>query len=361
MAGITVAVVLFGASLVPFVRGAAADQIGATRAQITGVESAITAGAAHLHQLTLSFDQANVAAINLAQQVGADQSQIARLQAAAQRSQSVLRRDALLSYTGAANNPPVTPTGSADPAIRSEYLQIATGDINEAVDAYQTNQRLLASSEANLVVQERQSQAAAAKAEAARQDALTTAALEQAQLDHLQSQLNQLVTAAAVAAARAAAAQAHAQAEAQAQAAARQAAQQAAQSHTQGLPVNNGLVRTVQNEVAPAPAPAQPSPSPSPQPAPSQPAPTPSQGGAVSGGVWLQLRTCESGDNYAENTGNGFYGAYQFSQQTWNGLGLSGLPSSAPPAVQDQAAMRLQAEDGWAPWPACSAALGLAG
>ncbi len=359
MAGITVAVVLFGASLVPLVRGAAADQIGATRAQITGVESAINAGAAHLHQLTLSFDQANVAAINLAQQVSADQTQIAKLQAAAQHSQSVLRRDALLSYTGAANNPPVTPTGSGDPAIRSEYLQIATGDINEAVDAYQTNQRLLASSEATLVVQERESQAAAAKAEAARQEALTTAASEQAQLDHLQGQLNQLVTAAAVAAARAAAA--HAQAEAQAQAAARQAAQRAAQSHIQGLPVNNGLVRTVQNEVAPAqpaPAPAQPSPAPSLL----APAPSPgASGGSVSGGVWLQLRTCESGDNYAENTGNGFYGAYQFSQQTWNGLGLSGLPSSAPPAVQDQAAMKLQAEDGWAPWPACSAALGLAG
>ncbi|HVX57216.1 MAG TPA: ubiquitin-like domain-containing protein [Candidatus Saccharimonadales bacterium] len=54
--------------------------------------------------------------------------------------------------------------------------------------------------------------------------------------------------------------------------------------------------------------------------------------------TWLlKLRTCESGGNYQDNTGNGYYGAYQFSLGTWQRLGLSGLPSDAPPAVQDQA------------------------
>jgi uncharacterized protein YabE (DUF348 family) len=51
----------------------------------------------------------------------------------------------------------------------------------------------------------------------------------------------------------------------------------------------------------------------------------------------LKLRTCESGGNYADNTGNGYYGAYQFSLSTWQRLGYSGLPSSAPPSMQDQA------------------------
>ena len=55
-------------------------------------------------------------------------------------------------------------------------------------------------------------------------------------------------------------------------------------------------------------------------------------------GSWLAaLRKCESGGNYQDNTGNGYYGAYQFSLGTWSRLGLSGLPSSAPPSVQDQA------------------------
>jgi hypothetical protein len=77
------------------------------------------------------------------------------------------------------------------------------------------------------------------------------------------------------------------------------------------------------------------------------------------GGAWLELRLCESGNNYAEDTGNGYYGAYQFALETWWGLGYSGLPSDASPAVQDQAAERLQAEAGWGQWPACSADLGL--
>jgi hypothetical protein len=80
---------------------------------------------------------------------------------------------------------------------------------------------------------------------------------------------------------------------------------------------------------------------------------------ATDGGVWLELRDCESGDHYADDTGNGYYGAYQFSLGTWEGLGYSGLPSEASPAVQDEAARRLQARSGWGQWPACSRRLGL--
>jgi Transglycosylase-like domain len=80
---------------------------------------------------------------------------------------------------------------------------------------------------------------------------------------------------------------------------------------------------------------------------------------SASGGVWAELRECESGGDYSADTGNGYYGAYQFSLSTWESLGYSGLPSSAPPSVQDQAAQTLQAEYGWGQWPVCSAELGL--
>lgn len=78
-----------------------------------------------------------------------------------------------------------------------------------------------------------------------------------------------------------------------------------------------------------------------------------------SSGEFAELRECESGDNYSDDTGNGYYGAYQFSEQTWEGLGYSGLPSDATPSAQDQAAEQLQARSGWGQWPACSAELGL--
>ncbi len=77
------------------------------------------------------------------------------------------------------------------------------------------------------------------------------------------------------------------------------------------------------------------------------------------GGVWAGLRQCESDDNYSDNTGNGYYGAYQFSLPTWHGLGFSGLPSAAPPAVQDRAAQQLEARSGWGQWPSCSRRLRL--
>jgi hypothetical protein len=72
-----------------------------------------------------------------------------------------------------------------------------------------------------------------------------------------------------------------------------------------------------------------------------------------------RLRQCESGDNYQDNTGNGYYGAYQFSMSTWNGLGYGGLPSDAPPPRQDEAAIRLEQAKGWSQWPGCAAMLGL--
>ena len=81
--------------------------------------------------------------------------------------------------------------------------------------------------------------------------------------------------------------------------------------------------------------------------------------GAVTPDTWAQLRACEASGNYATNTGNGFYGAYQFDARTWHGLGYPGVASQAPPAVQDQAAQRLYQARGWEPWPSCSAKLGL--
>ena len=75
--------------------------------------------------------------------------------------------------------------------------------------------------------------------------------------------------------------------------------------------------------------------------------------------VWAKLRRCEAGGDYRRNSGNGYYGAYQFSAATWRSLGYPGLPHQAPPAVQDEAARRLQQRSGWGQWPACSRRIGV--
>ncbi len=71
------------------------------------------------------------------------------------------------------------------------------------------------------------------------------------------------------------------------------------------------------------------------------------------------LRWCESTDDYTIDTGNGYYGAYQFSVETWQWLGYWGYPSQAAPEIQDQAALDLYEYSNWDAWPGCSRWLGL--
>jgi len=76
--------------------------------------------------------------------------------------------------------------------------------------------------------------------------------------------------------------------------------------------------------------------------------------------VWDQIAQCESGGNWAENTGNGYYGGLQFSLGTWQANGGSGLPSNASRATQIAIATKIRdASGGYGAWPACSQSLGL--
>jgi len=74
-----------------------------------------------------------------------------------------------------------------------------------------------------------------------------------------------------------------------------------------------------------------------------------------------QLAQCESGGNWAINTGNGYYGGLQFNLATWRGLGLGGYPHQASKSQQIAAGQKLHGQRGWQPWPACTRKLGLRG
>lgn len=73
---------------------------------------------------------------------------------------------------------------------------------------------------------------------------------------------------------------------------------------------------------------------------------------------WYQLRMCESTNQYDINTGNGYYGAYQFDLSTWQSVGGSGRPDQASPAEQDYRALTLYRQRGWEPW-VCARLVGL--
>jgi resuscitation-promoting factor RpfB len=92
--------------------------------------------------------------------------------------------------------------------------------------------------------------------------------------------------------------------------------------------------------------------------APAPPPPPPSTGG---GGLnWDAVAACESGGNWAINTGNGFYGGLQFDSGTWlsNGGGAYAPRADlASRAQQIAVATTLYNARGSSPWPVCGANL----
>ena len=93
------------------------------------------------------------------------------------------------------------------------------------------------------------------------------------------------------------------------------------------------------------------------------PAPAPQRVVTYAGSsVWEDLARCESGGNWAINTGNGYYGGLQFSLGTWQQYGgaeFAAYPHQATRDEQIVVAERLRAVRGYAPWPSCRAKLGL--
>lgn len=90
--------------------------------------------------------------------------------------------------------------------------------------------------------------------------------------------------------------------------------------------------------------------------------PKPAAPAVSNGSTWDALAQCESGGNWAINTGNGYYGGLQFSASTWTGHGGGQYASTANLATREQQiaiAEKVRASQGWGAWPACSSKLGL--
>ena len=81
-------------------------------------------------------------------------------------------------------------------------------------------------------------------------------------------------------------------------------------------------------------------------------APEPNVAGG--GTIWDQIAQCESGGNWAANTGNGYYGGLQFNLGTWQSYGGSGRPDQNSREQQIAVAERVAAaEGGYGAWPVC--------
>src|SRR5947209_9150528 len=71
---------------------------------------------------------------------------------------------------------------------------------------------------------------------------------------------------------------------------------------------------------------------------------------------WSGVAQCESGGNWAINSGNGYYGGLQFSQSTWAGYGGGAYASRADlatPSQQIAVAEKVLQGQGRGAWPVC--------
>jgi len=80
----------------------------------------------------------------------------------------------------------------------------------------------------------------------------------------------------------------------------------------------------------------------------------PSTGTAHADSVnWDAVAQCESGGNWATNTGNGHYGGLQFKPATWSSNGGVGNPATASRAEQIRVAENVLRTQGLKAWPTC--------
>ncbi|MFD9356284.1 transglycosylase family protein [Streptomyces sp. NPDC060031] len=81
---------------------------------------------------------------------------------------------------------------------------------------------------------------------------------------------------------------------------------------------------------------------------------------AATASEWDRVASCESGGNWAINTGNGYYGGLQFSSSTWaayGGKAYAAQASQASKAQQIAVAEKVLKGQGKGAWPSCGVGL----
>ncbi|MGD0312867.1 MAG: transglycosylase family protein [Acidimicrobiales bacterium] len=325
-------------------RPTGADQVADLKAQAVAVSQQLVEEQLQMdaYQQQYSVISARVAAdssaiVQVGVEIDQDRQQIGAKSA-------MVRRQAIRSYMdfgSGSSSPDAALFGGGEETAQaaSEYSSIAVGNITTALDQLHTAQATLSADQAVLRQQEDRD----------RSDQSNQAiVLDQANnsTDHLQALQAQVTGQLATAVA----------AQAASQTAAAEAAVAAAQKATAKPSPTRSPTTTAASVVPVVPTTS------GPAPAPTAPVTPPAGSAGVTDPALNAFLQCvvqaESGGDYSINTGNGYFGAFQFSQSTWNiaaqDAGLSYLvgvlPSSATKAEQDTVAVALFALDGDQPW-----------
>ena len=282
------------------------------QAEASSLATEIMSQSTELHTLAVQIGQAQASYSQAQAQVQAYQTLVGAAEVTYTGDRSRLAQSAVAVFIQRSSYSPVVDylnSPLATDALRQDYQSFASMSIQSEITAYRKAREQLLQAQAALLSKEGMAKANLDQLNQEQNSINTQVANEESTLGQIKGQIAQLV----------------------------QQALAAKNSQPQGLPQGGGIGAAL-NIVTHSPSGSAPGPA------------SPSQ--------LLALRECESGNNYQENTGNGYYGAYQFSESTWLGLGFGGYPNQALPSTQDQAAQTLLARSGWGQWPACSAMLG---
>ncbi len=309
-----------GLVLVASPRAEASQSRSQLQAQAQSLTAQIASQSREIHQYAVEATAARAQLIDAGVRVQAAQRRLAADQAQLADAKKMLAQIALEEFTQGSNVSALAWTlasNSSELVARIEYEKVMGLDVNAAIYDYQRSM----TAEAQAAQAAQQAESAAQQAQdrinASQSSLESLVSQEQTSLSSVNGQIATLVQ----------------------QELALQLARSRPAVHPQGTPSSSGI-RSVVNGAAgvgnwggvPAPP---------------------------SSAAFAALRQCESSGNYATNTGNGYYGAYQFALPTWLGLGFTGLPSNASPSTQDLAAKIEQQRAGWYAWPVCSLVLGL--
>jgi hypothetical protein len=295
---------------------AAATSIGTLSARAAAIESRLASENALLAADATAYLAERARYVSSVAAEGKTRSRVHAIERVVASDRTLVRSAALTTYIEAGASSPIGLYLEGKPdqlALGEEYVRAATDTITSSIDALTSEETSLAS---NIKIEQTQTDQAAAALSAttaARASVLQGFNAEHALLASVNGQLATLVRQAEIA---------------REQAAARAAAASAAAT---GPPSVSGTAPVTISTAVPS---------------------------SLSS-AFAAIRRCESSDDYALDTGNGYYGAYQFAASTWTRLGESGLASEASPATQDAAAYKLYQSSGWGAWPECAAAAGL--
>lgn len=203
---------------------ASADGVASAKAEATALANQIQVQSQQLAALSEKYDEAVIRVGQLDQQVAQTRAQINQTKDRVSADQTNLRAQALDDYTSGGADSGLeqlfTPGGERSSVI-SEYQQVASSNVANAIDRLNRAEATLNSQESQLQATETQAQGALNAAQTAKQGAQTELANQQATLSKVKGRIATLVAQeqAAAAAAQAAAFRQRVAAQAAAQAA----------------------------------------------------------------------------------------------------------------------------------------------